>query len=99
MKQYVVITLTDGDEYGVPAELIANNYAEYYESRGDYYKESFDLCMDDRETLLDWFENNMDYDDYSEKLELISHGTKSIQDRIEEALEEDPDALDIKYLD
>ena len=30
MKKYYVITMNDGSDWGVPAELIADNYATHY---------------------------------------------------------------------
>ena len=31
MKRLYIVTMSNGDQYGVPAEVIADNYAKYYE--------------------------------------------------------------------
>ena len=38
MKRIYAITTTEGDVWGVPAEVIADNYAKYYERCGGEYK-------------------------------------------------------------
>lgn len=34
MKRMYAVTMENGDVYGIPAEVIADNYAVYYASRG-----------------------------------------------------------------
>ena len=49
MKRLYIVTMSNGDQYGVPAEVIADNYAKYYESRGEDYKENYDA-------MIEWFD-------------------------------------------
>ena len=55
MERIYAITTTKGDIWGIPAEVIADNYAKYYEKFcGDDYKENFDA-------MINWFDTN-DYE-------------------------------------
>lgn len=78
MKRIYAITTGEGDVWGVPAEVIADNYAKHYESRGEGYQDNFDSMMswfdaNDFE-FADWAKNNMDWDDVKEKAFLIRKG-------------------------
>lgn len=75
-KNIYAVMMKNGDTYGVPAELIADSYAKYYEYYGEDYQESFDAMMhwfhtDDYE-FADWAKNNMDWDDVKDKAVLLS---------------------------
>lgn len=75
-KNIYAITMENGDIYGVPAELVADNYAKYYESTGEDYQEKYEAMMhwfhtDDYE-FADWAKNNMDWYDVKDKAVLIS---------------------------
>lgn len=77
MKRLYAVTMQNGDKFGVPAEVIADNYAKYYESRGEDYKENFDAMLhwfdtDDYE-FADWAKNNMNWSDVEDKAVLIKH--------------------------
>ena len=67
MKRLYIVTMSNGDQYGVSAEVIADNYAKHYESRGDDYKENFDA-------MIHWF----DTDDF-EFAEIIYKGINDIK--------------------
>lgn len=43
--KYYAVIMSDGKIMGIPAEIIADNYAKYYEKRGESYKENFDAMM------------------------------------------------------
>lgn len=51
MKRLYIVTMSNGDQYGVPAEFIADNYAKYYEGIGEDYKENYDA-------MIEWFDTN-----------------------------------------
>lgn len=61
------VTMPNGDIYGVRAEIIAENYAKYYESLGEDYKENYDAMIEGFDTndyeFADWAKNNMDWND------------------------------------
>lgn len=66
----VRITFSNGERYDVPARVIAEHraryYAEKYEGEEGEYDEIFEKEMwvlDDRLELLDWFSNNMNWED------------------------------------
>ena len=35
--KYYAVIMSDGKIMGIPAEIIADNYAKYYEKRGESY--------------------------------------------------------------
>lgn len=69
------VTMSNGDIYGVPAEVIADHYAKYYESQGENYHDNYDAmigwfdakCFE----FADWAKNNMDWDDVKDKAFLL----------------------------
>ncbi len=78
MKRIYAITTTEGDVWGVPAEVIADNYAKYYESCGGEYKKNFETMIrlfdaNDFE-FADWAKNNMDWDNVKDKAFLVRKG-------------------------
>ena len=54
MKRYYAVTMSNGDIYGIPAHVIADNYANYYATKGEDYLENYDA-------MLYWFDTN-DYE-------------------------------------
>lgn len=77
-----VVTMSNGDKYGVPAKVIADNYATYYQSVGEDYQENFDTMMDwfhqgDFE-FADWAKNNMDWDDVKEYAVLLERAPQEV---------------------
>lgn len=80
MKRLYIVTMSNGDQYGVPAEVIADNYAKYYESRGEDYQENFDAMIHWFDTndfeFADWTKNNMDWVDVKDKAVLVGSKTE-----------------------
>lgn len=77
MKKLYTVTMSNGDTYGIPAELIAENRANYYQMRGDSdYRDDMEIMMHWFDTqdydFADWAKNNMDWDDVKDKAILIS---------------------------
>ena len=60
--------MPDGSKYDVPAKIIAENRAAYYNERDEdtTYEEEFDYTMEDDGELIDWATNNMDWDEVSD---------------------------------
>lgn len=68
MKKYYVVTMNDGSEWGVPAQIIAKNKADYYADGDDnVWNEEYNAMMEWFDTndfeFADWAKNNMDWDD------------------------------------
>ena len=81
MKRYYTVTMPNGDIYGIPAHVIADNYANYYATKGEDYQENYDAMVywfatNDYE-FADWAKNNMDWDDVKEHAVLLESQTKS----------------------
>lgn len=69
-----VIRINDsGYIWDVPLEVIANHRAEYYAKRDKdtTFQEEFDYVMGDDYEGLDWFLNNMDYEDVEGDAKLV----------------------------
>jgi len=64
--KYLRVEMPDYSIWQVPAHVIAKNYAEYYTSQDpDYtYQEHYEACL--QSELIDWAENNMNWDDVKE---------------------------------
>ena len=45
VKRLYAVIMQNVDKFGVPAEVIADNYAKYYESLGEDYQENFDALI------------------------------------------------------
>ena len=74
-KNIYAVTMENGDVYGVPAELIADDYAKHYASLGEDYQENYNAMMhwfetDDYE-FADWAKGSMDWDDVKDKAVLL----------------------------
>lgn len=74
----ITITFPNREEYILPAYIVANHRTEFYAEKENFEKGSrtwhleFDLFMKDTEELIDWLENNMDWEDvemYATKIE------------------------------
>lgn len=81
MKRYYAVTMPNGDIYDIPAHVIADNYANYYATKGEDYQENYDAMLywfdtNDYE-FADWAKNNMDWDDVKEHAILLESQTKS----------------------
>lgn len=78
MKRIYAITTTEGDIWGVPAEVIADNYAKYYQGIGEDYKENYDAMINwfdiNDYNFADWAKNNMDWEDVKDKAFLVRKG-------------------------
>ena len=64
--KYLVITTNDGDQYGLPLELVAKERAKYYadKDRDTTFDEEFKYVMEDDFEGIDWFQNNQNPDDF-----------------------------------
>ena len=75
MKRLYIVTMANGDQYGVPAEVIADNYAKHYEIRGEDYQENYDAMIHWFDTndfeFADWAKNNMDWLDVKDRAVLV----------------------------
>ena len=76
------VTMSNGDVYGVPAEVIADHYARYYESQGESYQDNYDTMIGwfdaaDFE-FEDWAKNNMNWDDVKDKAFLMGKAEQKI---------------------
>ena len=75
MKRYYAITMPNGEIYGIPAHVIADNYANYYAAKGEDYLENYDAMLYWFDTndyqFADWTKDNMDWDDVKEHAVLL----------------------------
>ncbi len=62
-----------GFAWVVPLSVVADHRAKYYAERDKdtTYQEEFDFVIGDDFEGLDWFANNMDWDDVAEHARLI----------------------------
>lgn len=82
MKRLYIVTMTNGDEYGVPAEVIADHYAKDYEMSGEDYKENYDAMIHFFDTndfdFADWAKDNMDWSDVADKAVLVKRAEQEV---------------------
>lgn len=79
--KYYATKMENGNVYGVPAEIIAKNYADYYqEENGEDYQENYDAMMEWFDTgdyaFADWAKDNMNWEDVKEHAVLLEFEIK-----------------------
>lgn len=69
----VILIEDSGFVWRVPLAVIAENRAKYYAKRDadTTYEAEFEFVMEDDSEGLDWFLNNMDFEDVEEHAKLI----------------------------
>lgn len=55
--------MPDGSEFIVPAEIVARRYAIRYSDNREEYETELKFMMSEHKTLIDWCENNLNWDD------------------------------------
>ncbi|AMN31156.1 hypothetical protein [Clostridium perfringens] len=60
-KKYIIIEMSDNSVWEIPASIIAENRAKYYETKDENYNDIFQETLDDEELLIDWAENNLSW--------------------------------------
>lgn len=59
--------MPDGSMWDVPISVIAKNRAEYYATKEPPYEETYKIelkyALENEEEIIDWAQNNMDWDD------------------------------------
>lgn len=63
----------NGYVWRFPLKIVARNRAAYYEQRDEdtTFQEEYDLVMGDEFEGIDWFQNNMDWEDVSDHAVLV----------------------------
>lgn len=71
----VRVTFSNGEVWDIPAAVIADARAVYYEDRdpNTTYTDEFCFTMGDNSELLDWASNNMNWEDVKEEARLVSN--------------------------
>lgn len=72
MSKRIRIHFDNKEVWSVSAETVAKNKADYYYKGKDCYNEQYSYIINDYDGLIDWLENNMDWDDFKECRELES---------------------------
>lgn len=77
--KYYTVEMTNGDIYGIPAQVIAENYAKYFKGNNEeIYQEQYDCMMEmfDRKEYAfeDWARDEMDWDDVKHCAVLLKRG-------------------------
>ena len=82
MKRIYAVTMDNGEVWGIAAEVIADNYAKYYEERGEQYQNNFDFmiyCFDNGDfEFADWAKNNMDWEDVKDRAVLLERNQNAV---------------------
>lgn len=78
MAKEIHITFSNGEVYRVPAKMIAEYRADYYatkfEGEEGTYEEIFEKemwALDDKNELLSWMSNNMNWEDIEDDVTLL----------------------------
>lgn len=77
-KENQRITATDSTGiWSVPLDVIAKHRADYYQAKESSsvaeWQSEYDYLMDDIDEAIDWFRNNMDWDDVSKHATVMRH--------------------------
>ena len=66
--KYIQFQADDGSWWEVPALVVANNRATYYAAREPgVYTEEYTYTIENDDELIDWAQNNMNWDDVKDK--------------------------------
>lgn len=88
--KYLMFELEDGSVYRLPLAKVAEHRAKYYaeNDKDTTYQEEFDYVMEDDYEGIDWFQNNMDPDDFEESdYELVAeHDEKDLFEMIKDSI-------------
>lgn len=75
------ITMPDYSVWNVRADLIAEDRAEYYdEFKNEDFREIFNETLENPDILIDWAENNMDWDTIKANAIKIKEGKVDYED-------------------
>lgn len=81
-RRYYTVTMSNGDIYRIPAEIIAENYAKHYSSQGDDYAECYNAMIDwfdeGEIEFADWAKNNMDWEDVKDCAVLLERNGSGV---------------------
>lgn len=78
-KKFIKVDMPDESIWLVPCKIIAEDKAKYYsESYNESYEDIYKETMDDFDLLIDWGENNIDWDDIKEYAKCIRTGKSNI---------------------
>lgn len=68
MKEKYITAEDKNGIWTVPISVIAKNRAEHYAKTDPdtTYQEEYEFVMEDTDEAIDWFRNNMDWDDLGE---------------------------------
>jgi len=81
MAKKILVKFSDGKTYAIPAEFVANARAKYYADKdvlknggifAEIFQQEFEYTMKNDDELLDWLENNMNWEDVKEVAELYN---------------------------
>ncbi len=81
MKQRLIVEMPDGTRWGVPVMAIARNRAKEYASEFDgdiersLAEDTIPLFESDEFEIIDWAQNNMNWDDVKAEAGRMAHST------------------------
>lgn len=59
--KHIRVTMPDGSEWDVPAQIVAEDRAKYYEKYGEDYADELRYTLGNNHELIDWAANNMNW--------------------------------------
>ena len=77
----ITVTFSDGTVWEIPASVVAESRAKYYEEREPgCYEEEYDITIKDGMEMMDWAENNMNWSDVRSKAKKIQTKSADYED-------------------
>lgn len=82
MQKQIEVTMPDGSVWGVPAELVAQDRADYYgDKEGDESRKvEYTNTLADHHEMIDWAANNMNWNDVAHAAILVRPGKVDYQE-------------------
>jgi hypothetical protein len=79
MMTKVIRLIEDGFVWELPAHIVADARAKYYEKTvpSTSYQEEYDFTMGNNYELTDWLHNNMNWEDVAEHARLVVTPTRN----------------------
>ena len=86
MKKRLIVTMSDGSRWAVPVEIIARDRAKNYASEFDgdiersLAEDTIPLFTAHEFEIIDWAQNNMNWDDVKQHAGRMSHSEPDYQE-------------------
>lgn len=87
MDKYIEVTFPNGEKWQIPARIIADDRALYYEKLDEdcEYQDEYNYALENNDILLDWAQGDMNWEDVEHSAIRIAPATPLTEEQKNEA--------------